>query len=221
MQPPNEKFFSLCRYRRTPSGAPPFARRSSRHASVGRSSPNGRPPSLTAAVAQIGRHPSKRPHATQPAHTCPNLARPARHKPPPRPRGALPRPQRDRDRTRRLRRHPPGRAHPLTIPARRPGPIVHRDHPAKAGKPLDDLGATLARGKTRRDRAAVEAEIAIITADPWLRRAIDIRLTGETPARHRLRWTVNTAKRRALQERGVRQTDPQSPTTTTGPWPRS
>ena len=48
---------------RTPSSAPPFSRRWSRHASAGPSSPNGR---LTAAAAQIGRHPSERPHATPP-----------------------------------------------------------------------------------------------------------------------------------------------------------
>ena len=47
-------------------GAPPFPRTSSRNASAGRSSPNGRPPSFTAALAQIGRHPSERPHATPP-----------------------------------------------------------------------------------------------------------------------------------------------------------
>lgn len=40
-----------------------ISRRSSRHASVGPSSPNGR---LMVAVAQIGRHPSERPHATPP-----------------------------------------------------------------------------------------------------------------------------------------------------------
>ena len=49
---------------RTSSSAPPFSWTSSRNASAGRSSPNGRPPSLTVALAQIGRHPSERPHAT-------------------------------------------------------------------------------------------------------------------------------------------------------------
>jgi hypothetical protein len=48
---------------RTSSSAPPFSR-TSRNASARRSSPNGRPPSLTVALAQIGRHPSERPHAT-------------------------------------------------------------------------------------------------------------------------------------------------------------
>jgi hypothetical protein len=51
-----------------------FSRRSSRHASAGRSSPNGRPPSFTAAVAQIGRHPSEWPHAT-PARVAQIVAR--------------------------------------------------------------------------------------------------------------------------------------------------
>src|SRR6266545_8067227 len=46
---------------RTTSSAPPFSRTSSRNASVGRSSPNGLPPSLTVALAQIGRHPSEQP----------------------------------------------------------------------------------------------------------------------------------------------------------------
>ena len=70
---------------------------------------------------------------------------------------------------------------------------------AKAGKSLDELAATLARGKTRRERPAVEANIAAITHDPWLRRVIDIELTGDTPAQHRLTWAVNKRKRRALE----------------------
>ena len=64
MQPRNEKFFPFAGKARTPSSAPPFSRRSSRHASAGRSSPNGRQPSFTATVAQIGRHLGERPHAT-------------------------------------------------------------------------------------------------------------------------------------------------------------
>ena len=63
MQPRNEKFFPFAGKARTPSSAPPFSRRWSRHASAGPSSPNGR---LTVAAAQIGRHPSERPHATPP-----------------------------------------------------------------------------------------------------------------------------------------------------------
>src|ERR1019366_2886147 len=43
---------------------------------------------------------------------------------------------------------------------------------AKAGRRLDELAATLARGKTRRQRPAVEAEIEAITRKPWVRRVI-------------------------------------------------
>jgi transposase len=71
---------------------------------------------------------------------------------------------------------------------------------AKAGKALDELAATLARGKTRRTRDAVLTEIAAITHDPWLRRVIDIELTGDTPAQHRLNWSVNSQNRRALAD---------------------
>ena len=49
---------------------------------------------------------------------------------------------------------------------------------AKAGKKLDELAATLARGKTRRPRAKVEAEIEAITAKPWVRRVITWQLTA-------------------------------------------
>ncbi len=52
---------------------------------------------------------------------------------------------------------------------------------AKAGKKLDELAATLARGKTRRPRDKVEAEIASITAKPWVRRVILWDLTGTQP----------------------------------------
>src|ERR1035438_1795707 len=41
---------------------------------------------------------------------------------------------------------------------------------ARAGRKLDDLAATLARGKTRRPRDKVEAEIGAIIRKPWVRR---------------------------------------------------
>src|SRR3974390_3118064 len=41
---------------------------------------------------------------------------------------------------------------------------------AKAGKKLGELAATLARGKTRRPREKVHAEIEQITSKPWVRR---------------------------------------------------
>jgi len=71
---------------------------------------------------------------------------------------------------------------------------------AKAGKKLDDLAATLARGKTRRSREKVEAEIAAIIAKPWVRRVITWQLTGEQPRDLRLAWSVDPGARAALEE---------------------
>jgi transposase len=71
---------------------------------------------------------------------------------------------------------------------------------AKAGKKLDELAATLARGKTRRPRAKVEAEIEAITAKPWVGRVITWQLTGEQPRDLRLTWSVDPAARAALEE---------------------
>jgi transposase len=71
---------------------------------------------------------------------------------------------------------------------------------AKAGKKLDELAATLARGKTRRARDKVEAEIAAITAKPWVRRVITWQLSGEQPKDLRLAWGINAAARAALEE---------------------
>ncbi len=70
---------------------------------------------------------------------------------------------------------------------------------AKALKSLCELADTLARGKTRRPAGKVNAEIATITANPWLRRVLDCELTGATPAQHRLTVTVNTTARAALE----------------------
>jgi transposase len=70
---------------------------------------------------------------------------------------------------------------------------------AKACKALDELAATLARGKTRRERPRVEAEIEKITADTWVRRVIGWHLAGDTPAEHRLTWHVDTTARVALE----------------------
>jgi transposase len=70
---------------------------------------------------------------------------------------------------------------------------------AKAQAKLADLTDTLARGKTRRDRDHVTAEITRILADPWLRRVIDWNLAGDTPTEHRLTWQVNDTARRDLE----------------------
>ena len=71
---------------------------------------------------------------------------------------------------------------------------------AKAGKKLDELAATLARGRTRRPRDKVEAEITAITAKPWVRRVITWQLTGDQPRDLRLTWHVDAAARAALEE---------------------
>ena len=71
---------------------------------------------------------------------------------------------------------------------------------AKAARQLDELAATLARGKTRRARHKVEAEITKITHDAWVRRVITWQLTGDTPRDLRLTWSVDTAGRAALEE---------------------
>jgi transposase len=70
---------------------------------------------------------------------------------------------------------------------------------ATAGARLDDLTATLARGKTRRARGQVEAEIAGICRDTWARRVIGWELTGDTPAEHRLSWRIDTRARTTLE----------------------
>ena len=71
---------------------------------------------------------------------------------------------------------------------------------AKAGRKLDELAATLARGKTRRARAKVEAEIGKITHDPWVRRVVTWQLAGEQPKDFRLAWDIDQAARAALEE---------------------
>ena len=71
---------------------------------------------------------------------------------------------------------------------------------AKAGKKLDELAATLARGKTRRGRDKVEAEIEKITRKPWVRRVITWQLTGGQPKDLRLTWSADPDARAALEE---------------------
>ncbi len=71
---------------------------------------------------------------------------------------------------------------------------------AKATRQLDELAATLARGKTRRAKDKVEAEITKITRDPWVRRVITWQLAGGKPPDLRLTWSIDTAARAALEE---------------------
>src|SRR5271169_5822005 len=71
---------------------------------------------------------------------------------------------------------------------------------AKAGKKLDELAATLARGKTRRGRDKIAAEIEQITAKPWVRRVITWALDGDQPKDLRLTWSIDPDARAALEE---------------------
>jgi transposase len=71
---------------------------------------------------------------------------------------------------------------------------------AKAGRKLDELAATLARGKTRRGRDKVKAEIESITRKPWVRRVITWQLAGDQPRDLRLTWSVDQQARAALEE---------------------
>ena len=71
---------------------------------------------------------------------------------------------------------------------------------AKATRQLGELAATLERGKTRRPRAKVEAEITKITRDAWVRRVITWQLAGEKPRDLRLAWSIDQDARAALEE---------------------
>ena len=70
---------------------------------------------------------------------------------------------------------------------------------AKARRKLTDLRATLARGNTRRERTAVEAEIAAITKPRWVNQVLTTTLTGDTPTELRLTFPTNTRARNRLE----------------------
>jgi transposase len=72
---------------------------------------------------------------------------------------------------------------------------------AKARRRLAELQARLARGRTRRDRAAVQAQIAAICKPRWVADIITVTLTGEAPAGLRLSWRTDTKARKRLEER--------------------
>jgi transposase len=71
---------------------------------------------------------------------------------------------------------------------------------AKTRRRLVDLQATLARGHARRDRTAVDAEIASITKPRWVNQVITTTLTGDTPDQLRLTFQVNTRARTKLEQ---------------------
>jgi transposase len=72
---------------------------------------------------------------------------------------------------------------------------------AKARRGLAELQAKPARGKTRRDRTAVEAEIAAICRPRWVGEVLTTTLTGNTPAEFRLSWHTDRQARKRLENR--------------------
>jgi transposase len=71
---------------------------------------------------------------------------------------------------------------------------------AKARRQLSELTARLARGKTRKPRDGVEAEIADILKPRWLSRVISTTLVGDSPASLRLSWTTKPKARADLED---------------------
>ena len=72
---------------------------------------------------------------------------------------------------------------------------------AKARSRLGNVQARLARGNTRKDRTAVEAEIATILKARWAKEVIDVGLTGEKPSEFRLTFRVDRGARARLERR--------------------
>jgi transposase len=71
---------------------------------------------------------------------------------------------------------------------------------AKATRGLQDLADRLARGRTRRPRAKVEADIDRILAPRWVARGVRTTLTGDTPATMRLAFHLDAQARADLEE---------------------
>jgi len=72
---------------------------------------------------------------------------------------------------------------------------------AKARARLGELAARLARGRTRRSRAAVEAEITSILKPRWVSHVVTTTVTGDQPAELRLTWRTDTRDRQRLEHR--------------------
>ena len=70
---------------------------------------------------------------------------------------------------------------------------------AKAGRALDELAATLARGKTRRPPDGVQTAIEAITRPRWVTRVLTTTLTGQHPTELHLTWRINPPARRTLE----------------------
>jgi len=72
---------------------------------------------------------------------------------------------------------------------------------AKARKRLAEPQARLARGKTRRGRDTVEADIAAIVKPRWVGEVLTVTLTGTDPTELRLTWRTDQQARKRLEDR--------------------
>lgn len=70
---------------------------------------------------------------------------------------------------------------------------------AKVHRQLSEVQARLARGRTRKARDKVEAEIAAILTPRWVSRVVAPTLTGEAPAELRLSFSTDDKARAALE----------------------
>jgi transposase len=71
---------------------------------------------------------------------------------------------------------------------------------AKTEARLTELADRLARGKTRRDKDTVAAEVRTICKDTWIKRILTWNLTGDTPAELNLTFSIDEAARTALED---------------------
>jgi transposase len=71
---------------------------------------------------------------------------------------------------------------------------------ARAETRLTELADRLARGKTRRDKTTVTAEIRTICKDTWVKRILTWNLTGDTPAELNLTWNIDEHARTVLED---------------------
>jgi transposase len=70
----------------------------------------------------------------------------------------------------------------------------------KAQARLTELAQRLARGKTRRDKDTVAAEIRTICKDTWVKRILTWELAGTNPAELSLTWRIDENARNSLEE---------------------
>jgi transposase len=71
---------------------------------------------------------------------------------------------------------------------------------AKAQRQLAEIAARLARGKTRKEKDRVQAEIEAVLRPRWVERVISTSLVGDTPPEIRLSFSVDPNARAALEE---------------------